>query len=211
VPKRLWVCTAALLGLGFVVFGYLRLEEWNFRRKAWKEFGPIIAEEQEQKNQLLALGDVDLNPPDLTFAVLEQKLHKPGLKLSGDFNTTRLGWACGNERCAIWVTFLVPFGQDIPPDAKPAGLIIRSPSLSDYRNIRFREIYLGESDQRLAEVSRDKRSTSRELYHRISWDKDWTVAWGGMNGRVYALVFSNDIKLFNYANERRSTPSPPPK
>jgi hypothetical protein len=211
VLKRLWVYIAILLGLVVVVFAYSRLEEWKFRRKAWSEFGPILAEEQEQKDALLALGNVDLNPPDLTLADLEQKIHRPGLKLSGDFNTTRLGWACGKERCSIWATFLVPFGQDIPSNVKPAGLIIRSPSLAEFSNIRIREIHLGESDRRLVELSQNYRSDSHKLYHRISWDKDWEAAWGGINNRVFVLVFSNENQLLRYAKDRQPATATAPK
>jgi hypothetical protein len=209
--KRLWVNSAILLGLALVVFGYFSFEEWRFRQKAWKEFGPILAEEQEQKNALLALGDVDLNPPDLTLADLEQKLHSPGLRLSGDFDTTRLGWVCGKERCSIWATFLVPFGQDIPSSAKPAGLIIRSPSLVEFPNIRIRELHLGESDRRLVELSQNYRSDSHKLYHRISWDNDWEAPWGGTNGRVFVMVFSNENQLLRYAKNPQPATATAPK
>src|SRR6266699_1972050 len=130
--KRLSTYIAILLGLACMIFGYVSFENWRFRQAALKELGPILADEQEQKNELLALGEVDLNPSDLTLATLEQRLKRAVLKRSGDFNSTRLGGACGKERCAIWATFLVPLGQDIQPDAAPASLIIKSPALGDF-------------------------------------------------------------------------------
>lgn len=190
-----------------MIFGYVSFENWKFKQKTLKELGPILADEQEQKNELLALGDVDLNPSDLALATLEQKLKRAVLKRSGDFNSTRLGWACGKERCAIWATFLVPFGQDIPPNAAPAGLIIKSPALGDFPNIRIREIRLGESDQKLVELWKGGVG-SRKLFRRISWDKDWTAAWAGLDSKVFELVFTNDTVLYRFASERQSaTPS----
>ena len=92
--------------------------------------------------ELLALDKVDLSPSDLTLAALEERLRGPVLKRSGDFRTTRLGGVCGKERCAIWATFLVPFGQDIPSNAVPAGLTIKSPGPGLFPNIRIREFRL---------------------------------------------------------------------
>ena len=48
-----------------MIFGYVWLENWKFRQETLKELGLILADEQEQENELLALGEVDLNPSDL--------------------------------------------------------------------------------------------------------------------------------------------------
>ncbi len=190
--KRLSTYIAILLGLACMIFGYVSFENWRFRQETLKELGPILADEQDQKNELLAVGDVDLNPTGLTLATLEQRLKKAVLKRSGDFNSTRLGWACGKERCAIWATFLVPLGQDIHPNAAPAGLIIKSPALGDFPSIRIREIRLGESDQKLVELWKGGGAGSQKVFRRIAWDKDWTAAWAGLDGKVFELVFAND-------------------
>lgn len=203
--RRLSIYIAIFLGLAFVVFSYIRFETSKFRQETLKELGPILADEQAQKNQLLGLGDVDLNPSGLTLAILEQRLKKAALKQSGDFNSTRLGWACGKERCAIWATFLVPLGQDIPPDAAPAGLVIKSPALGDFPNIRVEEIRLGESDQKLVELWKGGSTGSQKLFRRITWDKDWTAAWAGLDGKVFELVFANTTLLYRFTKEQQST------
>jgi len=202
--KRLSTYIAILLGLAFMIFGYVWLENWKFRQETLKELGPILADEQEQKNELLALGEVDLNPSDLTLATLEQRLKKAILKQSGDFNSTRLGWVGGQQRCAIWATFLVPRGQDIPAKATPAGLVIKSPALGDFPNIRIGEIRLGESDQNLVKLWKGSGAGSRKIFRRISWDKDWTAAWAGLDGKVFELVLRNDTLLYRFASERQS-------
>jgi hypothetical protein len=202
--KRLWIYIATLIGLVFAFFGYTWFESWKFRHEVLEELGPILADEQEQKKALMALGEVDLNPTGMTLATLEQKLMSSGLKAPGDLNTTRLGWACGKQRCAIWSTFLVPFGQEIPPNTAPAGLIIKSPALTDFPNIRIREIRLGESDQKLVELWKGGGAGPRKIFRRISWDKDWSAAWAGLDGKVFELVFANDTLLLRFASERQS-------
>src|SRR5260370_28688250 len=142
--NRLSTYTAVLLGLAGMIFGYVWFENWKFRQETLKELGPILADEQEQKNESLALRDIDLNPSGLTLGTLEQRLKRAVVKQRGDFNSTRLGWACGKERCAIWATFLVPLGQDIPPNTAPAGLVIKSPALGDFPHIIMGEIRLEE-------------------------------------------------------------------
>ncbi len=102
--KRLSTYIAILLGLACMIFGYVSFENWRFRQETLKELGPIPAHEQDQKNELLALGDVDLNPAGLTLATLEQRLKRAVLKRSGDFNST----------------------------TAPASLIIKSPALGDF-------------------------------------------------------------------------------
>jgi hypothetical protein len=204
MSKRISTYIAVLFGLVLIVFGYVRFERWRFRQEVLEGLGPILPDEQEQENALLALGEVDLNPSDLTLAELEQRLKEAVLKKAGDFNSTRLGWACGRERCAIWATFLVPLGQDIPSNAAPVGLVIKSPALGDFPNIRIRDIRLGESDQKLVEVWKGGGAGSRKVFRRISWDKDWAVAWAGLDGKVFELVFANDTLLHRFASERQS-------
>jgi len=202
--KRLWIYAAILLGLAFLIFGYFWFEDWKFRQETLKELGPFFEDEKEQKDQLLALGEIDLNPSDLTLATLRQKLGSAVKKQPGDFNTTRLGWVCGKERCAIWASFLVPLGQDIPSNTAPAGLVINSPVLGDFPNIRVGEIRLGESDQKLVQLWEGGGTASKKVYHRISWDQDWTAAWGGLDGKVYILIFTNDMLLDRFARESQS-------
>lgn len=193
--RRFATYLAILLGLAFVVCGYFWFKSWKLRQETLEELGPILADEQELKNELLGLGDVDLNPSALTLAALEQRLKRPVQKRPGDFNTTRLGWVCRKESCAIWATFLVSVGQDIPPNAIPAGLVIKSPALGDFPNIRIGEIHLGGSDQKLVERLKNGGSGSRKVFRRVSWDKDWSAAWAGLDGKIFELVVSNDTLL----------------
>ena len=135
--KKLGIFIAVLLGLAFVVCGYFWYGSWKLRQETLEELGPVLADEQE-KDELLALGEVDLNPSDLTLATLEQRLKTPVQKQPGDLNSTRVGWVCGKESCAIWATFLVPVGQDIPPNTVPGSNHQESHAgrFSEYKNRR---------------------------------------------------------------------------
>jgi hypothetical protein len=193
--KRLWVYVAILLSLALAVCAYFSIESWRLRQETRRELEPTLIDWQEEKNQLLALGEIDLSPSRLTLSKLEQELKMPVLRRRGDFNTTRLAWVCGEEHCAIWATFLLPFGQDIPPDSVPAALIVDSPPLGEFPNIKIGEIYLGGPAQRLVQLSKDGVPGSGKQYHRITWDKDWSAAWAGTGGKASMLVFSNQTLL----------------
>jgi hypothetical protein len=203
--KRIFLYAAIGLGIAVAVPVYLRFESWRIRQATLRELEPFLSDEQEQSNKISALGKVDLNPSGLTLAALEQRLNKPSRKLPGDFNTTRLGWICGKERCAIWATFLTPPDQDIPADACPAGLIISSPGLGEFPNVTIGEFHLGQSARKLEQLSRGDAATSRKPFHRISWDGDWTATWGGVDGKVFILVFANETLQHTLLNR------PPPK
>jgi len=202
MPKKILTCCAILSGIGFVYLGYNWFEDQRWKTELQREFGPRRADELAQRNALLALGDVDLNPSDLTLAVLQQKLHEPGLKQPNDFNSTRLGWACVKERCAIFATFFVPFGQEIPATVTPAGLVISSPSFGDFRNVAVGGVHLGESDEKLVELDQYHESKSSRRFHRVRWDRDWEAAWAGDDGKAFILIFSNVTLQHRFENEQ---------
>ena len=209
MPKKILTCCAILSGIGFVYLGYNWFEDQRWKTELQREFGPRRADELAQRNALLALGDVDLNPSDLTLAVLQRKLHESGLKQPADFNSTRLGWACVKERCAIFATFFVPFGQEIPATVTPAGLVISSPSFGDFHNIAVGGVHLGESDEKLVELDQYHESKSSRRFHRVRWDRDWEAAWAGDDGKAFILIFSNVTLQHRFENEQNvAVPKP---
>jgi hypothetical protein len=211
LPKKILASCAILSGIGSLYLGYIWLEGQRWKTELQRDFGPRQADELAQRNALLALGDVDLNPSNLNFAVLLQKLNEPGWKHSGDFNSTRLGWACVNERCAILATFFVPFGQEIPATMTPAGITISSPSFGDFHNIKVGEVYLGESDEQLANLDQYHRPRPPRKFRVVSWDRDWDAAWTGFNHKVHILVFSNQTLQRRFINEQSVAGAKPSK
>ncbi len=211
MPKKILTCCAILSGIGFVYLGYNWFEDRRWKTELQREFGPRRADELVQRNALLALGDVDLNPSDLTLAVLRQKLHEPGLKQPSDFNSTTLGWTCVKERCAIFATFFVPFGQEIPGAMTPAGLVISSPSFGDFRNVAVGRIHLGESDEKLVELDQYRESKSSRKFRKVRWDRDWEAAWAGVNSKAFILIFSNVTLQHRFENEQNVVVPKPTK
>jgi len=209
MPKKTLTLCAVLLGIGFLYLGYNGVENLRWKTELQRDFGPRRADELAQRNALWSLGDIDLNPSDLTLAVLQQKLHEPGLKQSGDFNSTRLGWACVKERCAILATFMVRFGQEIPATMTPAGLVISSPSFGDFHNVEVGGVYLGESDEKLANLDQSHESKSSRRFPRVRWDRNWDAAWAGVNSKAFILVFSNETLQRGFINEQ-NVPVPKP-
>lgn len=211
MPKKALTLCLILSGIGLLYLGYVWLEDQHWKAELQRDFGPDRNDELAQKNALLALGDVDLNPTDLTFTVLRQKLREPELKQPGDFDSTRLGWACVKKRCAILATFFVPFGQEIPPSTSPAGLIMSSPSFGDFHNIAVGGVHLGESDEKLVELDQYHRFKSSRKFHTVKWDRDWDVAWAGFNRKASILIFSNVTLQHQFVNERNVAAHKPTK
>jgi len=209
IRKRVFLYAAVVLGITVAITAYFRFESWRIRQATLRELEPFLSDEHQQISKISALGKVDLNPSDLTLAALEQRLNKPSRELPGDFNTSRLGWICGKERCAIWATFLTPASHDIAADARPAGLVISSPGLGEYPNVTIGELHLGQSALKVEQFSRGDASTSRKPLHRISWDADWTAAWAGVDGKVLILVFANETLQHTLTNsDRPAAPKP---
>ncbi len=207
--KRIFLYPAIVLGMVAAIPVCLRFESWRIRQATLRELEPFLSDEQEQTTKMSALGKVDLNPSDLTLAGLEQRLNKPSRKLPGDFNTTRLGWICGKERCGIWATFLTPPSQNIPTDARPAGLIVSSPGLGEFPNVTIGELHLGQAAVQVEQFSRGAASTSRKPFRRISWDADWIAAWAGVDGQVFILIFANETLQHTLTNSGRPAAAKP--
>lgn len=209
MPKKILAFCAILSGILLLYLGYNWFEDRRWKTELQREFGPRRADELAQRNALLALGDVDLNPSDLTLAVLQQKLHEPELKQPSDFSSTRLGWACVKERCAIFATFFVPFGQEIPATMTPAGLVISSPSFGDFHNIAVGGVHLGESDEKLLALDQHHESKSSRKFRRVMWDRNWEAAWAGVNSKAFILIFSNVTLQHRFENEQNvAVPKP---
>jgi len=186
--KRIAIYCIGVLSIVFIVLGYFWFKEQPERAKAAR----FLAEETAQKTALESLGDVNLDLSDLSLARLEQKLHAPPVKLPGAQNTTRLGWACGGQRCAIWMSFLVPFGQQIAPTVTPAALVVTDPFFADFDHVVVGGAHVGETVEEMKKFCRQHGYGLPMGKNRISWDKDWSLVWVDTNGKISLLVFANE-------------------
>lgn len=191
--KRIAIYCIGLLSAGLLVLGYFWLKEWPERAKTRREVEGFLAEENAEKTALESLGDVNLDLADMSLARLEQKLHSPRLRLPGAQNTTRLGWVCGEQRCAIWMSFLVPFGQEIAPTVTPAALLVTNPFLADFdRHVVVGGAYVGETVEEMRKFCQQRGFGLPVGKNRISWDKDWSLVWADTNGKISLLSFANE-------------------
>ena len=190
--KRIMIYCIGFLSVWFVVLGYFWLKEQPERAKARREVEGFLAEENAEKAALESLGDVSLDLSDISLARLEQKLHSPRLRLPGTQNTTRLGWACGGQRCAIWMSFLVPFGREIAPTATPAALLLTNPFLAVDHHLVVGGAYVGETVKEMMKFCQQRGFGLPVGKNRISWDKDWSLVWADADGKMRVLSFAND-------------------
>jgi hypothetical protein len=195
------VLAAAVLIVGSIV-GYAWIKERPQREEMRRHSESFWADLTAQRNGLFALGEVNLDPSNLTLADLQQKLHQPSVKKAGAHNSTQLGWACGQEQCSIWAFFHVPFGQEISPNLIPAAVMVNPPAYGDFHNVSFGGVQLGAKVEEMEEICQ-KRGYGRQIaYHKMSWNKDWNVVWGEVNGKVVFLTFLNEEILKKTEAER---------
>jgi hypothetical protein len=138
---------------------------------------------------------VDLDPRSLTLAQLEEQFQQPAQKLAGAKNTTKLGWLCGNDQCAIWASFLVPFGQEVPRNTAPVLLLVNSPFVQPPHHLAVGGIYLGETGEDIKKFCQTRGYGLEMGKNRITWDKDWSVAWAERDDKISLIVFANEKAL----------------
>lgn len=202
MPNRIAICCLGLLSACLLVLVYFWFQNRLVRAEAAKAANASLAEETAQKDALESLGEIDLNPSDLSLEKLEAKLHQPELKQPGSTNTTKFGWACGVKRCAIWASFPVPFGQEIPPAMSPTALAVNFLAFSSAHHQTIGGIHVDETVQEMRE-SCEKRGYGLPMgSNRISWDGDWSLIWGDRNGKIDFLAFANDRMIKNAAPHR---------
>jgi len=192
VVVDLGIVMAVVLLVGGSIVGYVWVKEGPQRAESRKQAEAFLRDLTAEIAGLNALGDVNLEPPNVTLADLEQKLHQPVLRVAGAQNTTKLGWACGGKECAIFASFIVPFGQEIPPTMVPAGLLMIDPAFAKVKNVGVGGIHLGETSEDVETHLRGRKIDYSRGKKQFAWDKDWNVVWVESNGKVLFLSLANE-------------------
>lgn len=192
--KRIY---AYVLGIPLAFLGVLYAYSWCTLRPARLEARKFLADVAARENALDSLGDIDLDPTELTLAKFEETLGRPDRFLAETHNSTRVGWACAGEDCEIWAWFQVSPGKEIPPVGVPAGFIVRDRSFrkSPHR-ISIGGIYLGESIANVKQFCQEHRIEIGP--HEIIWDKRWKIFYGEMEGRITFLMLTNQDAIANH-------------
>jgi hypothetical protein len=195
VLKRIGIYLGILFGFTVLFFGYFWLGNRRERAELAKESESFIHEEQQIGRGLESLGDIDLQPDELTRAKLAERFHQPDLIRPGSHNSTKLGWACGNERCALWFHFLNSSGREIGSKSVPAAITLSSPVMRATHTVAIGGVYLGEPVEEMKDYCKKRGYGLEEGYHRIAWDKDWTIIWADSGGVVSFLTFLDEKQL----------------
>jgi len=188
--KRTALSLLIILGAYAGLWGYFQWKAQKVRAKAEKKLEPLFKESDE----LEKLGTVDLDPRNVTLAELDERFQQPEQKLAGPQNTTKYGWLCGGDQCAIWAAFAVPYGQEVPGTAAPVLLLINSPFMHPPQHLAIGGISLGETGADIKKFCQT-HGWQLETGNRISWDKSWSAVWAERDGRVSLVIFTNENAL----------------
>jgi len=189
--KRTALSLLIVVGAYAGLWGYFQWKAQKVRAEAERQLEPLFKE----SDALEKLGTVDVDPRSVTLAELEEKFQQPGQKLGGAQNTTKYGWLCGGDQCAIWAAFAVPYGQEVAPPATPVLLLMNSPFLQAPHHLAIGGIYLGETGEDVKKFCETHGYGLEKGKNRINWDKDWSAAWAERGGKVSLIVFTNERAL----------------
>ncbi len=194
---------AYIVGILLALYGIAYALDWYTLRPARLEARKTLAELEARENALVLLGDIELDPTDLTFANLEEILGPPDLTSGEVQNTTKAGWACAGKDCEVWASFLTSPGQQILPAQVPATFIVREFRKSAHR-ISVAGVYLGESVENVKQFCRENGFESEG--HEIIFDKHWKIMYGEWGNRVIRLLLVNQDALRNHLSKKSPTP-----
>ncbi|HXY01115.1 MAG TPA: hypothetical protein VEI54_09360 [Candidatus Limnocylindrales bacterium] len=187
VAIDLGVVLAVVFTAGASIGGYWWIKGGPDRAKRQSEAEEFAREEKSVYLALDSFGDINLQPKNLTLAELKQRFGQPGSALIRPDSSTRLGWACGKKWCAL--SFVFPERGEIPPDAKPAAIMV---SRGSSHEVTIGGVRVGEPVEEAKQYCRSKGFGAETGFHRIAWDKDWSLAWAETNGKLDVLSFVNE-------------------
>jgi len=188
--KRTALSLLIILGAYAGLWGYFQWKAQKVRAEAEKKLEALFKESDE----LEKLGTVDLDPRSVTLAESNERFQQPGQKLAGPQNTTKYGWLCGGDPCAIWAAFAVPYGQEVPTTAAPVLLLMNSPFMHPPRHLAIGGISLGETGEDVKKFC-DTHGYQFEKGKRIAWDKNCSAVWAERDGKVSLVIFTNEKAL----------------
>jgi len=194
VRKNSGVLVLGLLGAAGAFFLY----PWyrNYRRQvqegkqALNELHQFIAE----SSSLATLGDINIDPADVTLKKLNEVLQRPPHEISArpkNSKSVAIGWACGGDLCTVRAFFLAPNGGQVSPSAVPITLWISQDNLWKSFVGSIVGIHLGDATKKLLAICAKNGYKQQNGADRISWNKDWDVRWIAKDDKITSLFFFN--------------------
>jgi len=188
--KQIGIGLGLVLGvvvLNFALAWLRKPSDAQLRRNAEAFLGGMTIQGRELK----ALGNVNIEPTNLNLAELKRQLREPTLIKDEKLNTTKMGWACAGQICAILAVFQIPAGQKVPENATPGQLMMTSPIFSGLPRIGIDGVYLGEAMDEVEGRFRDKPIDRAYERNQITLDNDWDLIWAG-EGKISLLALTKN-------------------
>ena len=205
--QKIGLFVLALLAVVSLFFLLPWYKESRRRDEAARRALGEIRQEIAETSALAALGDINIDPADVTLKSLNDVLQRSPHEISDHPKNSkfiRMGWACGGDLCTVTAFFLKPPGGQVPLSAPPVELWIGSASFGKPFAGSIGGIHLGDSPEKVIDICRQRGYQPRTRVQRISWDKDWEIAWTEMDGKVSSLVFFNMTLLNRAAAELKA-------
>lgn len=177
------------------VGGYFWFKEAPERAKSRKEAEELLAGLVSQKKALDTLADIDFDTASLTLAQLNEKLNQPTLRKSGANRSTTLGWICAGNSCAIMASFMMPFGEEIPANSNPVAIVMMKPFASVTHTLSIDGVHVGGTAEDIERNCKKRGYGAALARDKVACDDGWGVRWAELDGKVTALIFSNDKVL----------------
>jgi len=136
-----------------------------------------VNQEIEEKERLASLGDVNIDLSGLTLGRLNDAMQQPIHRLDSRGNSTRVGWACGGELCALVAAFATPAGKDLPLSAIPIQITVSKEGFGKPFQGSIGGIHLGDSPDKILAVCRKHGYGATKGNRRLTADRDWEVSW----------------------------------
>lgn len=185
-----------------VIFGMVWLKNERRKTETAKQALRTINQEVEEKERLASLGDIHIELSGLTLGKLNDLLQQPPHKLVSKDDSSRVGWACGGELCALDAAFLVPAGKNVPLSASPFHITVSTVGFGKPFTGSIDGIHLGDTPDRILAACRKHGYGASKGNNRLTLDADWEVAWTGEHAADLLIFWNMSETTKSDANKR---------
>jgi len=129
VGKHIGVLVLALLGAAAAFSLYAWYRNYSRQARAGDQALSEIRQFISESSSLATLGDINIDPADVTLQKLDKPLQRPSHEILRNSKSAAMGWACGGNLCAVRAFFVAPSSGQVSPTAVPVTLWISQDNL----------------------------------------------------------------------------------